>query len=104
MQMLGHDGPPAAFWRENLITDAPLERCPVRTLQLAREADPAIAREVDRYADDYYPNYKAGIPRLIKGGIADQPARYLAIISVFQAMETAVEAKALALSSRKEEQ
>jgi hypothetical protein len=50
-----------------------LDRCPLRTLQLARAE---VVEEMDRYVDRYYPAYQDG-HLLVAGGIADQPARYL---------------------------
>jgi hypothetical protein len=100
MQMLGHDGPPQAFWTENLITGAPLERCPLRAIQLARETDPAIAHEVDRYAATYYPLYRDG-HLLVEGGIADQPARYLELLGVMRDIDHEMERKAAELLAPK---
>lgn len=70
-QMLGHDGPPTQYWKENLIDGKPLERCPVRSLQLA---DPSLVAEINRHVNEYYPFYEDG-HLLVAGGIADQPAR-----------------------------
>lgn len=103
MPMLGHDGPPAAFWRENLITDEPLARCPVRTLLLARETNPVLVRELDRYTETYYPAYKDG-HLLVRGGVADQPARYLDIINLTRDLEHAVDAKAAELARKPDEE
>jgi hypothetical protein len=91
--MLGHDGPPMGFWDKNLITDQPLERCPIRTLQLEHAKHPRIAREIERYDDTYYPMYVAG-HLLVNGGISDQPARYLAIIGEIAAVDAKTQAKA----------
>lgn len=96
MQALGHDGPPTNYWDKNLITDVPLDRCPVRSLQLARESG-TLAREVDRYTDVLYPAYKAG-HLLVAGGVADQPARYLALINLVESIRQQVEEKASALA------
>lgn len=65
------------MWRENLIDGKPLERCPVRSLQLA---DPLLVSEMHRHVNEYYPHYEDG-HLLIAGGIADQPARYLAYMN-----------------------
>lgn len=73
---MGHDGPPTNYWRENLITNDPLTRCPLRTLQLAPARE---VEEMARYVDQYYPAWQAG-HLLTEGGIADQPARYLSMI------------------------
>jgi hypothetical protein len=64
----------------------------MRTLQLARVSDPALTAEVERYVDLYYPSYKDG-HLLTRGGIADQPARYLELIRLIRGMEDDVEAK-----------
>lgn len=95
--MLGHDNTPMAFWRENLITGAPLERCPVRTIQLARASAGSVAVEVDRYADTYYPAYKDG-HLLTRGAVADQPARYLEMIGLIRSIDMKVENKMLAIA------
>lgn len=102
MQMLGHDGPPESYWRENLITDAPLALCPLRTLQLARESDPILSREVERYDQTLYPAWRDG-HLLVKGGIGDQPARYLEIINLVRHFEIAVEEKAAEIAKRETE-
>jgi hypothetical protein len=77
--MLGHDGPPTAFWRENLVTGKPLDRCPLRTLQLAAREHRELAEEVQRYSQDYVPAFEAH-HLLVAGGLADQPARYVEIV------------------------
>lgn len=69
--MLGHDGPPTMYWKENLIDGKPLERCPLRTILLA---DPSLVSEMTRHVNDYYPFYEDG-HLLVAGGISDQPAR-----------------------------
>jgi hypothetical protein len=84
---LGHDGPPRNYWRDNLVTGEPLTRCPLRTLQLARETDPALSAELDRHIDTYYPAYKAG-HLLEDGGIGQQPARYIALVQRIDAIDT----------------
>lgn len=82
--MLGHDGPPTQYWRENLITGAPLARCPVRTLQLAGSGDEApLLDELNRYLDVYYPALDAGF-LLETGGVGDQPARYWDLIQAIR--------------------
>jgi hypothetical protein len=74
-QILGHDGPPiGTMWRENLIDGKPLERCPLRTLQLA---DPLLVAEINRHVNEYFPFYEDG-HLLVAGGISDQPARSIA--------------------------
>jgi hypothetical protein len=98
MQMLGHDGPPTNVYTSNLLTGKPLERCPVRTLQLAREAKSEYAREVDRYVDAYYPAYEDK-HLLVAGGIADQPARYIDLIQLIRAIDRKTEAKYRAITA-----
>ncbi|HVX39616.1 MAG TPA: hypothetical protein VHB25_08585 [Gemmatimonadaceae bacterium] len=90
--MLGHDGPPGQFWMENLITGEPLQRCPVRALQLAAHDRPALAAEVERYTETYYPAYEDG-HLLGAGGIADQPARYLELIGLVRGVRRRAQAK-----------
>lgn len=92
---LGHDGPPTSFYTDNLLSNEPLERCPLRTLQLADEAGGAgrsLAREVERHADVYFPAYRNG-HLLVAGGVADQPARYLELMGMIGAMESRVQEK-----------
>lgn len=72
-EQLGHDGPATFPWTENYITGKPIERCPIRQLQLA----PAELREeVLRWRGVYFATYRQG-HLLVSGGIADQPARWL---------------------------
>jgi|SRR4051812_24990356 hypothetical protein len=92
MQTLGHDGPPTNLWTENLVTGKPLARCPVRTLQLAREENSQHVREADRYVDRYYPAYEDK-HLLVAGGIADQPARYVEVIQLVRRIDRETEAK-----------
>jgi hypothetical protein len=89
MRMLGHDGPPEAFWRENLLTGKPLDRCPVRTLQLA---DPALTREMDMMRLEVYPAWQQG-HLLSAGGIEDQSARYLEFMRTFDTTKHLVQLK-----------
>lgn len=91
--MLGHDGPPTQFWQQNLITDEPLARCPLRTLQLAGSGDRAdLLDEVNRYLDVYYPALEAGF-LLEQGGVGDQPARYWDLIDAVRATAARQQAK-----------
>ena len=89
--MLGHDAPPTSFWRENLITEAPLTECPLRTLLRASAAE---RDELDRHVTTYYPAYRDG-HLLVEGGVADQPARYLAIVRQLRESEETQERKYL---------
>jgi hypothetical protein len=91
-QQLGHDGPPTGIWSENLMTDAPLTECPLRTLLRAREEQPVLMQELDRYRDTYYPAYNDG-HLLVAGGIADQPARYLDIVMALRTNEERMQRK-----------
>lgn len=88
--ILGHDGPPSTqLWTENLITGERLERCPLRTLQLAPARE---AAEIHRYVDSLYPAYEQGF-LLVAGGIADQPARYVELVQLTAHYEKRVQAK-----------
>jgi hypothetical protein len=87
--MLGHDGPPTAFWKENLIDGTPLERCPLRSLQLA---DPELVAEINRHVNEYFPFYEDGhLP--VAGGISDQPARTIAYMLEIKRDQQLVELK-----------
>lgn len=92
MQILGHDGPPTNLWTRNLLTDKPMDRCPVRLLQLAREAGPRLVNEVDRYVDVYYPAYQDK-HLLVAGGIAAQPSRYLELIQLVRRIDRETDTK-----------
>lgn len=72
--MLGHEGPPTAYWKENLVDGTKLERCPMRSLLLA---DPELVAEINRHVNEYFPFYEGG-HLLVAGGISDQPARWVA--------------------------
>lgn len=87
--MLGHDGAPTSIWKKNLIDGKPLERCPVRTLQLA---DQSLVSEIHRHVNEYFPYYEDGF-LLAEGGIADQPARYLAYMREIPRMRFIIDAK-----------
>lgn len=93
-RMLGHDGPPEAFWRENLLTGKPLERCPVRTLLLA---DPHLVGEMETYRAELWPLWEKGL-LLAAGGIEDQPARYLDYMRAFDHAQAMVDLKAREVS------
>jgi hypothetical protein len=92
-QMLGHDGPPTNFWRENLLTGEPLAECPLRTILRAHEERPALAREVDAHLR-YYGAYDRGV-LLVAGGISDQPARYIELMDRIDRQKNETEAKHL---------
>lgn len=95
--MLGHDGPPTQPWTRNLITDAPLTECPLRTLLRARQTQPEVMAEYDRYLTTYYPLYQDG-HLLVEGGIENQPARYLDYMLAIRHMNAVVQEKALAVA------
>lgn len=98
-QQLGHDGPPEGFWRENLITDQPLARCPLRDLLEVQRTEPARWAEFTRHADVYYPAYLDG--HLLKGGgMSSQPARYLAYMLALRDAGARIEQKHLALTEK----
>jgi hypothetical protein len=101
--MLGHDGPPTAFWRENLITGATLERCPVRTLLDARQENPQLVAEVESYLTTLYPAYRDG-HLLVAGGVADQPARYWDVINMIRDVASKGEEKFIELTTKKDEE
>lgn len=90
--MLGHDGPPTNYWRENVVTGETLARCPLRTLQLIEERDPALGREYARMVGEYFPHYQRG-HLLEAGGLADQPARYVAWMRALAAMDARFQAR-----------
>ena len=73
--MLGHDGPPTQFWRANVISEAPLARCPRRDLLEAATEEATLVAEIARHVDLYFPAYQQGI-LLAAGGLANQPALY----------------------------
>jgi hypothetical protein len=93
--MLGHDGPPESFWRKNLLTGKPLERCPVRTLQLAT---PHLVDEIEALRTEIWPLWEKGL-LLSAGGIEDQSARYLDYMREFDLTQRMVEAKAKEIAS-----
>lgn len=66
--------------------------CPLRTLLRAREEDPVLMAELDRYRDTYYPAYLDG-HLLTKGGIADQPSRYLELVLLMRHNEDQMQRK-----------
>jgi hypothetical protein len=91
-EMLGHDGPPTNYYRENLLTAAPLAECPLRTVLRAGERNPALVRELARAMDEQYPMFDAGL-LLNAGGTADQPARYLALMNTIRSVRAQQQAK-----------
>lgn len=90
---LGHDGPPRQYWRENLVTGEPLERCPMRTIQLLGESDPSLVAEVEGVRTQLYPLFRRGyLPR--SGGVEDQAARTLALLVMLDEMKQLAQVKA----------
>lgn len=100
-QMLGHDGPPTNFWRENLLTGQPLAECPLRTIIRAHEDHPRLGREVDTHLR-YYSAYDRGV-LLVSGGISDQPARYIELMDLIDRQKNETEAKHLELMRKRDE-
>lgn len=98
-QLLGHDGPPQSFWRENLATGVELLECPLRTVIRARETSPEVAEQVARDIDVYFPAYRDG-HLLTGGGIADQPARYVESMMLIRDMWNAIDAKDVEIASQ----
>lgn len=94
-QMLGHDGPPTNFWRENLLTGKPLAECPLRTILRTHEDHPALGHEMDVHLQ-YYGAYDRGV-LLVAGGVSDQPARYVELMDLIDRQKHETEAKHLAL-------
>jgi hypothetical protein len=97
-EMLGHDGPPSALYKESLIDGEKLERCPLRTLLLA---DPELVAEINRNVNEYYPFYEDG-HLLTDGGISNQPARYIAYMLEIKRLSGQVEMKHLELTEGEE--
>lgn len=93
-EQLGHDGPPTFFWTENLIDDTPLERCPIRQLQLARAQ---LQAEVVAWRETDFPLYEKG-HLLVEGGISAQPARWLAAMRFLEDLRGRQDAKYLELT------
>ena len=90
LEQLGHDREPTGLWDSNLITDAPLTRCPVRLLQLA---EPEVRREILRWKDQY-PDFKKG-HLLVAGGISDQPARWIEAMHCLESLDQRQQSKYL---------
>ncbi|HEY7195512.1 MAG TPA: hypothetical protein VH439_17345 [Gemmatimonadales bacterium] len=99
--MLGHDAPPTNFWRENLLTRAPLPECPVRTMLRYEETRPQLMQELARHISRYAP-YERGV-LLVAGGLDDQPARYLDFMEVIDRSTQARETRYLELIREEEE-
>lgn len=86
---LGHDGPPQGMWDKNLVTGEPLHRCPIRDFILAK---PEEREEVERYKMVYFPNYQKG-HLLVDGGVSEQPARYIEVMTYLESLKERMEAR-----------
>lgn len=93
--MLGHDAPPTTLYTKNLIDEKPLERCPLRTLQLA---DQSLVAEIHRHLNEYYPFYEDG-HLLVDGGVSDQPARSMAYMLEIRRLKNVLDARFQKLST-----
>lgn len=103
MVMLGHDGPPTNYYTENLVSGEPLAECPLRTLLRAAESNPALASEVTRHTEDYFPAYEAG-HLLVAGGVADQPGRTLDYMQELTTLRVKSQAKFDEIRTKEDEQ
>lgn len=91
-QSLGHEAPPVGLYTRNLLTDEPFALCPLRQLQL--DPDPAGVRELVFHRETLHPLYRQG-RLLTSGGVADQPARYMAWMREFDDLDARSEVKRL---------
>lgn len=91
-QLLGHDGEPQLH-RTNLVTGEALGLCPVRAVDRARAADPALGRELDLVYYQLYPPYRDHGVLPVAGGALDQPARLMDYLTTLAANERLVDAK-----------
>lgn len=88
-EQLGHYGPATFPWTDSYITGEPIERCPIRQLQLA--ADPLRA-EVHRWKNVHFPLFTKG-RLLVDGEIDDQPARWLSAMLYLEQLDARMERK-----------
>ena len=93
-EVLGHDGPPGdgenmALWDRNMLTDEPILLCPIRALQIAPQE---LQAEVIRMRMELFPLFEKGL-LLVKGGVADQPARYVEYMRTIEDLNGQVKAK-----------
>jgi hypothetical protein len=95
LESLGHDGPPKAIWFENLVTEEPIEICPLRAIQLAA---PSLREELWRMEQQWFPLYEKS-NMLVAGGIEDQPARWLDWMQAIERMNNLSELRYLELTS-----
>jgi hypothetical protein len=86
-EKLGHDGPPTDYFDANLFTGKPLDRCPLRAMQLIEARDPQLVAEFRRM-QDWYEFFQRGV-LLEPGSLSDQPARYVAwMLAIARVRET----------------
>lgn len=71
--MLGHDGVPTGFYRNNLVTGEPITRCPLRDWLDASEE---VRSGIRMYEEELYTLYQDGFLHSA-GGVGDQDARYI---------------------------
>lgn len=88
-EQLGHSGPASFPWTDSYITGKPIERCPIRQLQLAPDA---LREEVLRWKNTHFPLFSKG-RLLVAGEIDDQPARWLAAMLYLEQLEAKMERK-----------
>lgn len=100
--MLGHDGPPTNLWSENLLTGKELTECPLRTVLRRRASHAALSDEWQATLAQY-PFFEKGV-LLVAGGISDQPARWLDMMSLIQETRATTEAKHLAIQRQDAEE
>lgn len=82
-EQLGHDGPATFPWTDSYITGKPIERCPLRQLQLA---DDVLREEILRWKHVHFPLFTKG-RLLVAGEIDDQPARWLEAMLYLEQLE-----------------
>jgi hypothetical protein len=87
------------MWRDNLITGQPLKRCPLRDLLLA-PSDATAEFNVARL--ELYPMFRRGF-LYEAGGVADQPARYIAWMNEIDDARAAAQQKYDELTTPPEE-
>jgi hypothetical protein len=91
-QMLGHDGPPQLH-AKNLLTGEPFARCPMRTLLIAEEREPALVREVEMVRLELFPPYRDHGVLPVAGGLLDQPAKTMDYLRLFRGFDRLSQAK-----------
>lgn len=83
LSLLGHDGPPAGMWDENLVTGEPLARCPMRALL---DADDVTRHEATELTYVQFPLFKHG--HLFRAGaISEQPAWWIEAMTLLETMD-----------------